>query len=152
MISFVDLKIECWFDYCFQVDLRILFCLLFCQELSAGEFWSSNPYKRSHVRQFAARNQCNRSESGCIKHLKIKGTRNYYFKTISCCFRTKIKSPLILRKLYATWPRPLRKHNGQTEVSVCAVIGGFRSSAFVSFFAFADCLSSCYFEDRKSVV
>ena len=117
-------------EFCF-VDL------LFRQESSAGEFWSSNPYKRSHVRQFAARNQCNRSESGCIKHLKIKGTRNYYFKTISCCFRTKIKSPLILRKLYATWPRPLRKHNGQTEVSVCAVIGGFRSSAFDSFFAFA---------------
>ena len=34
-----------------------------------------------------------------------------------------------------TWP--LRKQDGQTEVSVCAVIGGFRSSAFVSFFAFA---------------
>ena len=29
---------------------------------------------------------------------------------------------------------------GQTEVSVLVVIGGFRSSAFVSFFAFAVCL------------
>ena len=37
-----------------------------------------------------------------------------------------------------TWP--LRKHDGQTEISVCAVIGGFRSSAFVSCFAFAVCL------------
>ena len=36
-----------------------------------------------------------------------------------------------------TWP--LRKHDGQTEVSVCAMIGGFRSSAIVSFFAFAVC-------------
>ena len=43
------------------------------------------------------------------KHLKIKGTRNYYFKTIGYyCFRTKVKSPLILRRFlrrfYATWP------------------------------------------------
>ena len=30
-----------------------------------------------------------------------------------------------------TWP--LRKHDGHTEVSVCAVIGGFRSSAFCQF-------------------
>ena len=41
---------------------------------------------------------------GCKKHLKIKGTRNYYFKTIGYCFRTKVKSPLILRRFYATWP------------------------------------------------
>ena len=45
---------------------------------------------------------------GCKKHLKIKGTRNYYFKTIGYCFRTKLKSPLILRRFlrrfYATWP------------------------------------------------
>ena len=44
-----------------------------------------------------------------IKHLQIKGTRNYYFKTIGYyCFRTKVKSPLILRRFlrrfYATWP------------------------------------------------
>ena len=42
------------------------------------------------------------------KHLKIKGTRNYYFKTIGYCFRTKVKSPHILRRFlrrfYATWP------------------------------------------------
>ena len=38
-----------------------------------------------------------------IKHLKVKGTRNYYFKTIGYCFRTKVKSPLILRRPYATW-------------------------------------------------
>ena len=38
------------------------------------------------------------------KHLKIKGTRNYYFKTIGYCSRTKVKSPLILRRFYATWP------------------------------------------------
>ena len=46
------------------------------------------------------------SGSGCLKHLKIKGTRNYYFKTIGYCFRTKDKSPLILQRLYATgrWP------------------------------------------------
>ena len=58
-----------------QIDLRILFFLLFCQESSAGEFWSSNPYKLSHVRQFAAKNQCNRHGSGGIKHLKIKEPR-----------------------------------------------------------------------------
>ena len=42
--------------------------------------------------------------SGCKKHLKIKGTRNYYFKTIGYCSRTKVKSSLILRRFYATWP------------------------------------------------
>ena len=47
----------------------------------------------------------NLSGSLCIKHLKIKGTRNYYFKTIGYCFRTKVKSPLILRMSYATWPQ-----------------------------------------------
>ena len=41
---------------------------------------------------------------GCKKHLKIKGTRNYYFKTVGYCSRTKGKSSLILRKFYATWP------------------------------------------------
>ena len=29
-----------------------------------------------------------------IKHLKIKGTRNYYFKTTGYCFRTKVKTLL----------------------------------------------------------
>ena len=37
------------------------------------------------------------------KHLKIKGTRNFYFKTIGYCCRTKVKSSLILRRFYATW-------------------------------------------------
>ena len=41
---------------------------------------------------------------GCKKHLKIKGTRNYYFKTIGYCSRTKVKSSLILRGFYLTWP------------------------------------------------
>ena len=44
-----------------------------------------------------------------------------------------IEKRLALRYTHS-WP--LRKHDGQTEVSVWAVIGGFRSSAFVSFFAF----------------
>ena len=38
--------------------------------------------------------------SGCIKPLKIAGTCDYYFKTIGYCFRTKVKSPLILRRFY----------------------------------------------------
>ena len=42
-------------------------------------------------------------------HQKIKGARNYYFKTIDYCFRTKVKSPLVLRRLYATWPREKKK-------------------------------------------
>ena len=37
-------------------------------------------------------------------------------------------------------PDLLKKHDGHTEVSVCAAIGGFRFSAFVSFFTFAVCL------------
>ena len=41
---------------------------------------------------------------GCKKHLKIKGTRNYYFKTIGYCSITKVKSSLILRGFYVTWP------------------------------------------------
>ena len=44
---------------------------------------------------------------GCKKHLKIKGTRYYYFKTIGYCSRTKVKSSLILRRFYATWPLAL---------------------------------------------
>ena len=39
-------------------------------------------------------------------HLKIKGAGNYYFKTIGYCSRTKVKSPLILRRFSATWPWP----------------------------------------------
>ena len=31
------------------------------------------------------------------KHLKIKGTRSYYLKTIGYCVRTEVKNPLILR-------------------------------------------------------
>ena len=38
------------------------------------------------------------------KHLKIKGAHNYYFKTIGYCSSSKVKSPLILRRFYATWP------------------------------------------------
>ena len=45
--------------------------------------------------------------SGCKKHLEINGTRHYYFKTIGYCSRTKFKSPLILRRFYATWPKSL---------------------------------------------
>ena len=36
-----------------------------------------------------------------------KTSRNYSFKTIGFCPRTKVKSPLILRRFYATWPRVL---------------------------------------------
>ena len=32
--------------------------------------------------------------SGCKKHLKIKETRNYSFKTIAYCSRTKVKSSI----------------------------------------------------------
>ena len=42
-----------------------------------------------------------------LQNLKIKGTRNYSFKTIGFCPRTKVKSSLILRRFYATWPRVL---------------------------------------------
>ena len=42
--------------------------------------------------------------SGCKKCLKIKGPRNYYFQPIGYCSRTKVKSSLILRRFYATWP------------------------------------------------
>ena len=41
-----------------------------------------------------------------MKHLKIKGARNYLYKTIGYCFRTKVRRALILRKLYATWLWP----------------------------------------------
>ena len=30
------------------------------------------------------------------KNLKIKGTCNYYFRKVGYCFRTNVKSPLIL--------------------------------------------------------
>ena len=39
-----------------------------------------------------------------LKFLNIKRTRNYYFKTIGYCSRTKVKSSLMLRRFYATWP------------------------------------------------
>ena len=39
---------------------------------------------------------------GCKKHFKIKGTRSYNFETIGYCSRTKLKSPLILRRFNAT--------------------------------------------------
>ena len=47
--------------------------------------------------------------SGCKKYLKIKGTRNYYFKTLGYCSITKVNSSLISRTFYATWPRLLEK-------------------------------------------
>ena len=43
--------------------------------------------------------------SGCKKHVKIKGIRNYYFKTIGYCSRTKVKRPLILRR-FETFMQP----------------------------------------------
>ena len=44
------------------------------------------------------------------KHLKINGTRNYCLKTIGYCFRTKNRSPLILRSFfYANQPRILSR-------------------------------------------
>ena len=36
--------------------------------------------------------------SGCKKYLKIKGTRNYYFKTLGYCSITKVNSSLISRR------------------------------------------------------
>ena len=42
---------------------------------------------------------------GLQNHLKIKGTRNNYFKTRGYCSSTKVKSPFKLRRFYATWPR-----------------------------------------------
>ena len=50
------------------------------------------------------------------KHLKINGTRNYYFKTIGYCSRTIVKSSLILSRFYETrpWP-PLRPGNHNTH-------------------------------------
>ena len=48
--------------------------------------------------------------SGCKKYFKIKGNRNYYFKTLGYCSITKVNSSLILRRFYATWPRLLEKH------------------------------------------
>ena len=47
--------------------------------------------------------------SGCKKYLEIKGTRNYYFKTLGYCSITKVNSSLIFRRFYATWPRILKK-------------------------------------------
>ena len=47
--------------------------------------------------------------SGCKKYLTIKGTRNYYFKTLGYCSITKVNSSLISRRFYATWPRLLEK-------------------------------------------
>ena len=38
------------------------------------------------------------------KHLKIKGTRSYYLKTIGHCSRTKVKNPIILRSFMQAGP------------------------------------------------
>ena len=46
-----------------------------------------------------------RPRSGCKKHLKIKGIRNYYFKTIGYCSKTKVKRLLILRR-FETFMQP----------------------------------------------
>ena len=45
------------------------------------------------------------SRVGLQNHPKIKGTRNNYFKTRGYCSSTKVKSPFIWRRFYATWPR-----------------------------------------------
>ena len=60
-----------------QVDLRILFFPLFFWESSAGEFWSSNPNKLLHVRQFAASNQCNRSTPDLLENTTVKLGSNW---------------------------------------------------------------------------
>ena len=59
--------------------------------------------------------------SGCKQHLKIKGNRNYYFKTIRYCSRTKVKSSLILRGFYATGPDYMSWAQG----SFCRDLGTF---------------------------
>ena len=70
---------ECWFDYCFlknytfhKLTSEFCFFLFFFWESSAGEFWSSNPNKLLHVRQFAASNQCNRSRPDLLENTTVK--------------------------------------------------------------------------------
>ena len=55
-------------------------------------------------------------------------------RTQTNCYTCTCTPFCSLLSVQQTWP--LRKHDGQAEVSVCAIIGGFRSSVFVSFFAF----------------
>ena len=59
--------------------------------------------------------------SGCKKYFKIKGTRNYYFKTLGYCSPTKLNSSLILRRFYATWPRLLEKENPNIQQRLLTV-------------------------------
>ena len=60
-----------------QVDLRIFFFPLFFWESSAGEFWSSNPNKLLHVRQFAASNRCNIPRPDLLENTTVKLGSNW---------------------------------------------------------------------------
>ena len=85
-----------WF-YCLNRDCNGHACLIF--HIQDYLRWNQRLY-----RAFIADEVFITPGSGLQKHLKIKGTRNYYFKTIGYCSRTKVKSSPILRRFYATWP------------------------------------------------
>ena len=65
---------------------------------------------------------------------KSRGRASSEVQTQTNCYVYGILPPVITATDLTS-----QKHDGQTEVSACEVIGGFRSSAFVSFFAFAVC-------------
>ena len=108
VIFSLDSIIECWFDYCFlknytfhKLTSEFCFFLFFFWESSAGEFWSSNPNKLLHVRQFAASNQCNRPRPDLLENTTVK-----------------------LRSVYVRWlvdfdPRPLSVSHSFFAFAVC---------------------------------
>ena len=108
VIFSLDSIIECWFDYCFLKNYTFLkltsgFCffLFFFWESSAGEFWSSNPNKLLHVRQFAANNQCNRPRPDLLENTTVK-LRSVYVRWLVDFDPRPLSVSLRLRCVYSS--------------------------------------------------
>lgn len=86
-------------------------------------------------------------------HLKIKRTCNYYFRTISYCSRTKVKTPLtcILRTFYATWPMSSTvKARGRLGYQITSKILNPNQFACMAGWSTLSQLPSCYNDWTKS--
>ena len=85
------------------------------------------------------------------KPSKIERTYNCYSRTISYCSRTKVKTPLILRTFYATWPMSNTvKARGKLGYQMTSRILNPNQFAYMAGQSTLSELPSCYDDWTKS--
>ena len=165
LLSLDSIKIKCWFNYCFLKNYT--FHKLDCEQSPGWSCERGNGAKRVKVKNKKPRGSSPSAISlspvlpnldstdwrGTACSLSTSRPQNFLFSSffvrVECRRVLKFKPKETVactpfcQSVQQTWP--LKKHDGQTEVSVqCAVIK-FLSLAFVSLFAFAVCLFQLLF-------